>query len=131
MFFPTTSYLFRFWSSSRKKWVVKVGLKVQTLRPFLFYEKSDPSNFFQTFFFFFARLLSLVRISAMLGHIWESKGPKSSQKELFMDVESIRKTLKTFNLTTTAILMQLTTIMYLDESVNRKPLRVRNSVFLS
>ena len=57
----------------------------------------------------------------MLGHIWRSKGPKSSQKELFMDAESIRKTLKTFNLTTTtAILMKFTAIMYLDESVNRK-----------
>ena len=57
----------------------------------------------------------------MLGHIWRSKGPKSSQEELFMDAESIRKTLKTFNLTTTtAILMKFTAIMYLDESVNRK-----------
>ena len=38
-----------------------------------------------------------------------------------MDAESIRKTLKTFNLTTTtAILMKFTAIMYLDESVNRK-----------
>ena len=47
-----------------------------------------------------------------------------------MDAESVRKTLKTFNLTTkNAILMKLTTIMYLHESVNRKPLRARNSVF--
>ena len=48
-----------------------------------------------------------------------------------MDAESVRKTLKTFNLTTTnAFLMKLTKIMYLHESVNRKPLRARNSVFL-
>ena len=48
-----------------------------------------------------------------------------------MNAESARKTLKkTFNLATTnAILMKLTTIMYLHESVNQKPLRVRNSVF--
>ena len=47
-----------------------------------------------------------------------------------MNAESVRKNLKTFNLTTTnAILMKLTTIMYLHESVNRKPLRARNSVF--
>ena len=48
-----------------------------------------------------------------------------------MDAESVRKTLKTFNLTTTnAILMKLSTIiMYLHESINRKPLRARNSVF--
>ena len=47
-----------------------------------------------------------------------------------MDAESVCKTLKTFNLTTTnATLMKLTTILYLHENVNRKPLRVRNSVF--
>ena len=47
-----------------------------------------------------------------------------------MDGESVRKTLKTFNLTNhNAILMKLTTIMYLHESVNRKPLRARNSAF--
>ena len=45
-----------------------------------------------------------------------------------MDAESTRKTLKTFDLTTAnAILMKLTTIIYLYEHVNRKPLR--NSVF--
>ena len=48
-----------------------------------------------------------------------------------MDAESTRKTLKTFDLTTTnAILMKLTTIIYLYGSVNRKPLKpLRNSVF--
>ena len=47
-----------------------------------------------------------------------------------MDVESVRKMLEIFNLTTTnAILMKLTTIMYLHESVNRKDFRVRNSFF--
>ena len=47
-----------------------------------------------------------------------------------MDAELVRKTLKIFNLTTTnTILMKLTTIMYLHESVNRKPRRARNSVF--
>ena len=47
-----------------------------------------------------------------------------------MNAESVRKTLKTFNFTTTnAILMKLTTITYLHESVNQKPLRARNSVF--
>ena len=44
-----------------------------------------------------------------------------------MDAESVRKTLKTFNLAiTNAILMKRTMIMYLHESVNRKPLRARN-----
>ena len=47
-----------------------------------------------------------------------------------MNAESVRKTLEIFNLTTTnAILMKLTTIMYLHESVNRKALRIRNSFF--
>ena len=47
-----------------------------------------------------------------------------------LNAESVRKTLEIFNLTTTnAILMKLTTIMYLYESVNRKALRVRNSFF--
>ena len=42
----------------------------------------------------------------------------------------VRKTLETFNLTTTdAIVMKLTTIMYLHDSVNRKPLRAKNSGF--
>ena len=47
-----------------------------------------------------------------------------------MDDESIRKTLKTFNLTTTnAILMKLITIVYLDKNAKRKPLRSRYSFF--
>ena len=47
-----------------------------------------------------------------------------------MNAESVRKTLEIFNLTTTnAILMKLTTIMYLHESVNRQALRARNSFF--
>ena len=47
-----------------------------------------------------------------------------------MDTESVRKMLENFNLTTTnTILMKLTTIMYLHESVNRKALRIRNLFF--
>ena len=62
--------------------VVKVGPKVQTLVPSLFQEYSNPSTFFQTIFLF-ARVLPLVRISAILYHIWGSKGPKASQKRPF------------------------------------------------
>ena len=48
----------------------------------------------------------------MLDYIWGSKGPNISQKGL-LNAESVRKTLKIFNLTTTnAILMKLTRIMY-------------------
>ena len=44
--------------------------------------------------------------------------------------ELVQKTLKTFNLTTTnVILLKLIMIMCLHESVNRKPLKARNSVF--
>ena len=46
-----------------------------------------------------------------------------------MDAELVRKTLKTFNLTTTNdILMKLITIICLHESINLKPLRARNEV---
>ena len=47
-----------------------------------------------------------------------------------MDAELVHKTLKIFNLTAkNAILMKLTTIIYLHESVNRKALRARNLAF--
>ena len=96
--------------------------------PSLFHKNSSPSKVFQTNFLF-ARALPLVRISAILDYIWGSKGPNASQKRP-LDAESVRKTLKIFNLTTTnAILTKLTTIMYLHENVNRNALRARNSVF--
>ena len=80
--------------------------------------------------FLFARVPPLVRISETLDQNRGSKGPETSQEGYFMGAETVRKTLKTFNLTTTnAILMKLTTIMYLHESVNQKPLRAKNSVF--
>ena len=63
----------------RGKWVIKVGPKVKTLGSSVFHENSNPSNFFQTMHVF-ARLLPLVRILAILHHIWGSKGPKTSQE---------------------------------------------------
>ena len=63
----------------REKWVVKVRQKVQNLGPSLFYENSNPSNFFQTMFLL-ATVLPLMRISVILDHIWGSRGPKSLQK---------------------------------------------------
>ena len=96
-----------------------------TLSPFLFHKNSNPSKTSETMFLL-ARVLPLVRILAILDHIWGSKGLKT----FFVDAESVCKTLKIFNLTTAnAILMKLTTIMYLRESVNRKARRGRNSVF--
>ena len=63
----------------------------------------------------------------IFGRVRAQKPPRKCH---FMDAESVRKTLKTFNLTiTNVILMKLTTIMYIHENVTRKPLRVRNLVF--
>ena len=87
--------------------------------PSLFYKNPNPSKRLQTNFMF-VRILHLVRISVILDYIWGSKGPNIFQKGP-LDAESVRKTFKTFNLTATnAMLMKLTTIMYLHESVNRK-----------
>ena len=75
--------------------------------------------------FLFAIALPLVRISAIFDHIGRVRAQKPPKKGYFVDVELVRKTLEILNLTTTnAILMKLTTIVYLHESVNRKTLRV-------
>ena len=80
---------------------------------------------------FFAILLPLVRISTILDYIWGVRTQKPVKKGYFVDVQSVRKTLEIFNLTiANAILMKLATIMYLHKSVNRKVVRVRNSIFL-
>ena len=75
------------------------------------------------------RVLPLVRIVALLDHI--TGGVKAKNlPERDMDAESVRKTLKISILTATnAILMRLSTIMYLNQSVNLKARRVTNSVF--
>ena len=71
-----------------------------------------------------------MRISAILNHIGGVRAQKPTKKGYLVDAESVRKTLEILNSPTTdTILMKLTTIMYLHESVNRKALRVRNSFF--
>ena len=68
-----------------------------------------------------------MRISSILSHIGGVSAQKPPKKGYFVDAESVRKTLEIFNLTiANAILMKLTTVMYLHESVNRKALRARN-----
>ena len=110
--------------------MAKVGLKVQTLGPSLFYENSNYSHFFQTMFLL-ARVLPLVRISEYWTIFGGVRAQNTPKKNHFMDAKSLRKTLKLFNLTTTnSVLMKLTTIIYLHESVNRKRLRTRNAVFV-
>ena len=71
-----------------------------------------------------------MRISSILSHIGGVSAQKPPKKSYFVDAESVRKTLEIFNLTiANAILMKLTTVMYLHESVNRKALRATNAFF--
>ena len=80
--------------------------------------------------FLFARVLPLLRISAILDHVGEVRAQKPPKKGYFVDADYVRTTLEIFNLATTnVILMKLTTIMYPHESVNRKALTARNSFF--
>ena len=57
--------------------------KTQILDPFHFHENSNPSNVFWNNVFV-ARVLSLMKISAILDNITGNKGPKSSQNRLFL-----------------------------------------------
>ena len=95
-----------------------------TLGPSLFHKYSNPSKNFQTVFLF-ARVLPLVKNSAILDHVGGVRAQKPPKKDYFVDAESVR----ICDTDTNAILMKLTTIMYLHESVNRKALRARNSFF--
>ena len=80
--------------------------------------------------FLFARLLPHLGISAILYYIGGVRAQTPLKKGYFKDVESVRKTLDIFNLTTTnPMLVKLTTIMHLHESVNRIAPRARNSFF--
>ena len=93
------------------------------------FPKINPSKIFQTLFLF-ARALSLLKSSTILDHTGGVRAQKPPKKGYFVDAESVSKTLEIFLLTTTnAILMKVTTIMYLHESVNRRLLRARNSFF--
>ena len=127
--FPHYCLFFFILAIFMRKRGVKVGSKMLTLGPSFFHKYSNLSKNFQTVFLF-PRVLPLVRISELLDHTGGVRTQKPPKKGYFVDAESVRKTLEIFNLTTTnAILMKLTTIMYLHESVNRKPLTVRNSFF--
>ena len=98
----------------RERGRVKVRTKVRILQ-----------NFFKQCFCLL-EYLPMVTILAILDHTWESRGQKTSQIGLFCGCWIGT----TFNLTTTnAILTELTKIIYLHESVNRKALRARNPVF--
>ena len=82
----------------RRKRGVKVGPKTLTLGLSLFHKYWNPSKKFQTVFLF-ARVIPLVRILAILNHIGGVRAKKPSKKGYFEDADSVRKTLKIFNLT--------------------------------
>ena len=123
-----TIYLFRFqsslvgnvWSTLYEKcklWIRLFFIKTRILQIFF-------KQFFCLVEYCYLWWGSLDHIWTIFGRVRASKNPKNR--------ESVRKTLKNFNLTTkNAIPMKLTTIMYLYECVNRKRLRARNSVFLA
>ena len=125
-FFPTTAYLFRFRpSSGGTGWTKSAN-----------FGSASFSWKLESFNFFFKQCFCLIGYYLC----WELRqyrtilrgvrGQKPRKKGHFVDVESVRKTLKTFNLTTTnAILMKLTTIVYLHKSVNRKLLEPKIQFF--
>ena len=77
--FPHYSLSFSISAILRGKQIIKVGTKVKTLGLSAFHQNSNPSNLFQTMILL-ARVLPLVRIPAILRHIWGHKSPKTAQK---------------------------------------------------
>ena len=123
-FFRTAASFFSILAIFRRKRWFKVGPKVLNLGPSFFHKYLSLSKDFETVLLF-VRVLQLVRISAILAHIGRVRAQKPPKNIYFVDAE-----LEIFNLrTTNGILMKLTTIMYLHESVDRKALRIRNSFF--
>ena len=91
------------WNKTVKLWCLPFKLKFKICR------------IFQALCLSYWRL-TLVKISTRLNNIWESKCRKTTKGGHFMDVESMQKTLKTFNFTTTnAILMKLAADLYLNK----------------
>ena len=120
-FFHRNIYFYWFWPSSGEKWEGdKVEPKVQTLGMSHFWKKLNFSKILKTQFLP-PLILPLVKLSAKLGNIWKrgrgGRPPIPPKKGHFMDAESVQKTLKIYNLTTTyGILVKLTTIMYLHKT---------------
>ena len=128
-FFPITAYLFRFRPSSWGNGWSMLDQKCKLWLRLFFMKTRILQVFFKQCF-----CLLEYYLWREFRQYWTIfvgvRAQKPSKKSHFMDAESIRKTLKTFDSTTTnAILMKLTTIIYLQMSVNRKPLRARNSGF--
>ena len=122
-FFRTTADFFSILAIFRRKRRVDVGSKV-----LLWVRPLSINNW--TLKKFFKQYFCLLENVDNIGPSWGSKGPRTSQKGLFRGCWIDTQNFGNFNLIITdAILMKLTTIMYLHESVNRKALRVRNSFY--
>ena len=90
-FFLATVYLFRFRSSSVKNGWSKLDEKWKLWVHLFFMETQILQSFTQTMFLF-ATVLPLVRVSAILDHIWKSRARKPPKKGHLMDAKSARKT---------------------------------------
>ena len=104
--------------------MVKVGPKLQTLGSYPSHENSNPSIFFKQRCCLLEYYLwcEFQQYGTIFGGVTQ-KGPFHG---CWIDTKSLR----TFNLTTAnAILMKLTMILYLHESVNKIPIRARSLVF--
>ena len=95
------------------------GVKVLDLSHFL--KNSNLGKIIQTVFLS-ANIISLVKISSKVDErpkMLDERPKKTPQKGHFMGAEWVPKTWKIFNLTTTnAILMKITTILYLHSTFN-------------
>ena len=92
-FFRTTAYFFQVWPPS-SGWKERSKLNQRPLLSLVFFHKySNLSKYFQTVFLF-ARVLPLLRISAILDHIERARVQKAPKKAYFLDAELVRKTLE-------------------------------------
>ena len=117
-FFSTTAYIFRFRPSSGGNFWSKLVRLFSLILQFL----SKQCFCLQEYYL----CREFRQYWTIFGWV---RAQKPHKKGHLMDAKSVRKTLKTFNLTiSNAIMMKLTTIMYLQKRLNRKPLRTKNSI---
>ena len=115
--FSSYSFLFSpILATFRGKMKVKVGPNLQTLGIFRFCKHSNVLKILKTMFVF-PWIVPLVKFFQDLAIFGRVRAQKNAKKGHFMDGASPWKHLKIYNLTTTnAILIKLTTIMYLHEN---------------
>ena len=121
--FPLYSLFFRFGPSSGGNGWLKLDQKWKLWVRLFFMKTRIPQIFFKQCFCLLQYYLwwEFWQYDIIFGGVRAQNLPKRAV---------VRKTLKTFNLTiTNDIVMKLTTIMYLHESVNRKSFGAKISVF--